>query len=143
MSLWRCVSAIAGLIISAAAWSRGSECNLCTKEYTRCLADANGMTYAIQSCQAEEEQRQEVRLNAAYKRAQRRISSERGREMREVQRLWLRYREENARFRVGQGLSGDKIEASRFWLLETAMRVSELDRIQERGPRKFGQEDKW
>jgi uncharacterized protein YecT (DUF1311 family) len=125
------------LLLSAAvaacstAWSAEGQCTLCTNEYASCLASTEGMAYAIQACQASEQVRQETRLNTAYTHAMARLSTERQRELRQVQRLWLRYRAANGGFFLNQGLSGHKIEALATEMQMTALRVGELERIQD------------
>jgi uncharacterized protein YecT (DUF1311 family) len=87
------------------------------------------MTSAIQACQSREEEIQEAHLNASYQRALKRLIPERRKELRDVQRRWLAYRDAAMRFYVDTGLSGHKISSSDHYLQLTADRAKELDEI--------------
>jgi uncharacterized protein YecT (DUF1311 family) len=104
-------------------------CDRCTKEYRSCIENAGGVTSEIQTCQSKEEETQEARLNTSYQRALKKLTPERKKELREVQKRWLTYRDAAARFYVDTGLSGYKISSSDQRLHLTAERVKELDGI--------------
>jgi len=102
-------------------------CERCSKDYRVCVANANGMSFAIQACQAKEEEVQEARLSAAFQRALRRLTPERQEELRHVHRTWIAYRLAAGRYYVDKGLSGHKIHSSDRHLQITVERIAELN----------------
>lgn len=56
-------------------------CERRSKEYRVCVTKVNGMSFAIQACQAKEEEVQEAHFNAAFQRALRRLTPERQEEL--------------------------------------------------------------
>ena len=93
------------------------------------MVQINSMSFAIQECQSKEEEIQETRLNSAYKNALTKLTPERQKEFREVQRRWLAYRSASSGFYLDTGLSGYKITSRAVWLDLTASRVQELHEI--------------
>ncbi|MGB9208795.1 MAG: lysozyme inhibitor LprI family protein, partial [Pseudolabrys sp.] len=56
--------------------------------YATCLDKSGGVTSAMQACIADEFERQDKRLNAAYKALIGTVSEKRKTELRDVQRKW-------------------------------------------------------
>ncbi|WP_306607759.1 lysozyme inhibitor LprI family protein [Azonexus sp.] len=104
-------------------------CDRCTDSYRICIANAKGTSFEIQSCQTKEEEIQEARLNTSFQRALKRLTPERQKELRGVQKSWLAYRLAASRYYVDSGLSGYKILSSDRHLKLTAERISELNGI--------------
>jgi uncharacterized protein YecT (DUF1311 family) len=119
-----------GLLFAASTVCHASSpSNQYSAKFSKCIADAKGVTYAIQECQMKESKLLEARLNTAYRSAKNKLSPDRGRELQEVQRQWLRYRTLNCRFYVDTGLSGYKIESDACWLALSASRAKELEEV--------------
>ena len=76
-----------------------------------------------------ESERLEARLNTAYRAAKKKLSPDRGKELQEIQRQWLRYRTLNCRFYVDSGASAYKIESEACSLALTASRAKELEAV--------------
>ena len=76
-----------------------------------------------------EMERLDARLNSAYGSAKKKLSPDRGKELQEVHRQWLRYRTLNCRFYVDNGASRYKIESDACWLALTASRAKELEEV--------------
>jgi uncharacterized protein YecT (DUF1311 family) len=120
--------ALTALCLTSASPSLAG-CDQCSKEFGACISGAQGITSEIQACQSREEEIQEARLNASYQRALKRLSPERRKELRDVQRRWLAYRDAAMRFYVETGHSAHKVSSSDHLLQLTAERVRELDEI--------------
>ena len=69
-----------------------------SKAYAACLDKSGGVTSAMQACIADERERQDKRLNAAYKALIGAVSEERKTELRSVQRKWIAFRDANCAF---------------------------------------------
>lgn len=63
--------------------------------YSACMAKAGGITSELSDCGGEELKKQNVRLNEAYKAAIARLSPDKKIQLRDVQRLWIKYRDAN------------------------------------------------
>ncbi|MBL8397977.1 MAG: DUF1311 domain-containing protein [Candidatus Accumulibacter sp.] len=121
-------SALAAIVLTISPPSTAG-CEKCTDSYRRCIANAKGASYEIQSCQTKEEEIQEARLNTAFQRALKRLTPERQKELRGVQESWLAYRLAASRYYVDSGLSSYKILSYGRHLQLTAERISELNEI--------------
>lgn len=88
--------------------------------------DCDGSTVEIVACIDADMQRWDVRLNAAYQEAMRRVPSPQRESLRAAQRLWIQYRDANCRFyAMGEG-SIAQIEASECRRTMTRQRAEEL-----------------
>ena len=104
-------------------------CEKCTKNFHSCVVKAKGTASEVQTCQSKEEEIQEAQLNVSYQRALKRLTPERQKELRDVQRRWVAYRLAASRYYVDTGLSGYKISSSDHHLQLTVERITELDQI--------------
>ena len=104
-------------------------CDGCNDSYRICIANAKGTSFEIQSCQANEEEIQEARLNTSFQGALKRLTPGRQKELRGVQKSWLAYRLTASRYYIDSGLPGYKILSSDRHLKLTAERISELNEI--------------
>ena len=68
-------------------------------------------------------------MNTSFQRTLKRLTPERQKELRSVQKSWLAYRLAANRYYLDSGLSGYKILSSNHYLQLTAERVSELNEI--------------
>lgn len=102
-----------------------------TATYTNCMDNSGGVTVDMHNCIGTEHEKQDKRLNAAYKAALKAVGDERGKALKEVQRTWLKYRDLNCNFAGGgEGTIAVILGASCF-LNMTAERADELQGIAE------------
>ncbi len=96
---------------------------------TRCLETALA-THDQLDCLRAAKAREDARLNRAYRAALARIEAERRPQLREVQRLWIRYRDARCRFFYHRysGSSG-LLDVEQCLLDETRRRADELERL--------------
>jgi uncharacterized protein YecT (DUF1311 family) len=96
-------------------------------DYQRCLDRSGGVTVAIRQCSADELRYQDQRLNRYYQRLMARLSPAQKKELRNAQRLWIRYRDANCGFYVGlTGGTMDLVMADDCRVEMTARRATEL-----------------
>ena len=102
-----------------------------SSSYQRCLDNAM-TTYAMVECNNQEWQYQEGLLSRYYKEAMHSLSYNKKIKLRNVERLWIKYRDANCGFFANlTGGSIDRVNASACMADMTAMRVSELKQIVE------------
>ncbi len=124
------ISLLIGILVAVPSASYASEPREhYSPEFSSCISDAKGIAHAIQECQTKESARLEARLNNAYLAAKKKLSPDRGKELQEVQRQWLRFRTLNCRFYVDSGASSYKIESEACSLALTASRAKELEAV--------------
>jgi len=63
-----------------------------SKQYSTCMDKAGGITANMLGCIGAETQRQDARLNRAYKDVMAQLSAARKKQLQEAQRAWIRYR---------------------------------------------------
>ena len=64
-----------------------------SQAYDTCMDKSGGITNAMLDCSAEEQRRQDARLNQAYKKVMDASGPERKQKLREVERAWIAYRD--------------------------------------------------
>jgi uncharacterized protein YecT (DUF1311 family) len=69
-----------------------------TKAYSRCIEKAGAVDPAVLDCISAEYDRQDKRLNAAYRKLMGSLKGERKKQLLEAQRLWGKYTEANCAF---------------------------------------------
>ncbi|GAA5236017.1 DUF1311 domain-containing protein [Verticiella sediminum] len=79
------------------AWAAATDANE-SPAYVACMDKAGGVTQGMMNCIQTEAERQDARLNAAYKALGERIGQARKDTLRDAQRAWLRYRDANCAF---------------------------------------------
>lgn len=105
----------------------GAEDSLYGKEYATCMDRATS-TASMVECIEKEHESQDARLNQAYKKLLDGLSNERQKELRDVQRLWISYRDANCKFVYDpDGGTISRLEANMCVLSMTAQRASELE----------------
>ncbi len=100
--------------------------------YSKCMDESGGVTAAMLDCIAKETKVQDAKLNKAYKNAMKALTSKEQTQLKEVQRIWIKYRDANCGFY--NGLTGgtiDAINASSCFLNMIAERGEELESIAE------------
>jgi uncharacterized protein YecT (DUF1311 family) len=98
-----------------------------TPQLAACLHKAGGVTPDIIDCIGAETKVHDARLNESYKALMATLSEPRKKELLEVQRAWLKYRELNCKFYFDpNGGTIARVEANDCFLKLTAERAVEL-----------------
>jgi uncharacterized protein YecT (DUF1311 family) len=100
-------------------------------EYSRgfdaCMDRTGGATLPMVKCISAETQHQDNRLNRIYKELMATLSPQRKQELRDAQRLWIKYRDANCAFYFDpDGGTMVRIEAAQCRLTATGQRATEL-----------------
>ncbi len=96
--------------------------------YDACLDKAAGVTSDMIECIIAETERQDGRLNRAYKRVMSALAANRRTELQQVQRLWIKYRDANCAFyNDSDGGSMARVSAHSCLLDATTERARELE----------------
>jgi uncharacterized protein YecT (DUF1311 family) len=97
-------------------------------EYSKCIEQSGATDPGMLDCMVAEAERQDKRLNDAYKKLMNELKSERRIELQEAQRLWLKYTEANCNFYLDpDGGTAAKLAASECPVLAKAFRAKELE----------------
>jgi uncharacterized protein YecT (DUF1311 family) len=98
-----------------------------TPQLAACMQRAGGVTPDIIDCISAETKVHDARLNESYKALMAALSEPRKKELLEVQRAWLKYRELNCKFYFDpNGGTIARVEANDCFLKLTAERAVEL-----------------
>jgi uncharacterized protein YecT (DUF1311 family) len=99
---------------------------VCAKaEEAACLDKSGGVIAAVQACVADEFERQDKRLNTAYKVLLGAVSEKRKTELRDVQRKWIAFLDANCSFYDDpEGGTADRLAANECRVTHTALRAS-------------------
>jgi uncharacterized protein YecT (DUF1311 family) len=115
-----------------AAGANAEEAKL-SPQFEPCMDKAGGVTTAMVECIGAETERQDKRLNAAYKKAMAGLTPKRRQELQAVQRLWLQYRDAACQFAFDpDGGTMAHVESTGCFLNMTADRAQELEALAER-----------
>ena len=91
----------------------GQDKDLLTAEYSKCIEQSGGTDPGMLDCMGAEAERQDKRLNDAYKKLMNELKPERRKELQEAQRLWIKYTEANYNFYLDpDGGTAAKLAAS-------------------------------
>jgi uncharacterized protein YecT (DUF1311 family) len=126
-----CIAALT-LAVSAAAWAGGPGGSEPSADFGRCMERAQGVTAAMLDCNAAEWQRQDARLNAAYRKLMAQLPPPKRAALQDAQRLWLRYVEAKCAFLYDeQHFNGSlhRFDAAHCTVLERARRAAELEAL--------------
>ena len=85
-------------LAATSAQALGQDKDLLTAEYSKCIEQSGGTDPGMLDCMGAEAQRQDKRLNDAYKKLINELKPERRKELQEAQRLWIKYTEANCNF---------------------------------------------
>src|SRR5262249_36005287 len=108
----------------------GQETDLLTAEYSKCIEQSGGSDPAMLDCIGAEAERQDKRLNDAYKKLISDLKPERRKELQEAQRLWIKYTEANCNFYSDpDGGTAANLAASECPVLAKATRAKELENL--------------
>lgn len=104
-----------------------------SKAFTICMDGSGGVTVDMVECMGAELTRQDAKLNAEYKVLMKGLSTERKTQLRNAQRAWITYRDENCAFYYDpDGGTMARLDANMCMLRMTAERASELALFNER-----------
>lgn len=98
--------------------------------YSKCVNNAGGVTSSMLDCDAKEYKVQDAKLNKMYKAAMSQLDAQGKNKLKNVQRIWVQYKEAKCGFY--DGLSGgtmDALNSSGCTIEETALRAQELESI--------------
>jgi len=100
-----------------------------SKEYSDCMDKAEkGTTADMLQCDGEELDRQDARLNDAYKKLMSKLSHDRKKALLKAQRAWIKFREANCDYWYDpHGGTAARSNASGCLLTMTAARTKELE----------------
>jgi uncharacterized protein YecT (DUF1311 family) len=104
-----------------------------SKEYSVCIDKASrGATAEMFECNGEELDRQDARLNDAYKKLMSKLSRDRKKALVEAQRAWIKFRKANCDYWFDpHGGTAARMNASGCLLTMTATRAKELESMLE------------
>jgi uncharacterized protein YecT (DUF1311 family) len=89
---------ITGLFLSCFSPAIFAEDAGLTKQFAVCMDKSGGVTTEVIDCIGAEVKLQDARLNKAYKELIPTLSAARKKELQDVQRLWIKYRDANSSF---------------------------------------------
>ena len=119
------VLAVATPLASHAARPREGQLS---PQFSSCMDRAGGVTQNMIDCSMAETQRQDARLNKAYKALMGSLSAERKKQLLEAQRAWLKFRDTNCGFYFDpDGGSMARVSANDCVMTMTANRAKELE----------------
>jgi len=125
----RVVAVILCLVALTQVYAKAEE-QQTSKAYAACLDKSGGVTFAMQACIADEFERQDKRLNAAYKALIGAVSEKRKTELRDVQRKWIAFLDANCSFYDDpEGGTADRLAANECRVTHTALRATELQNL--------------
>ena len=98
--------------------------------YSKCMDKSGSVTSLMLECDAKEYKVQDTKLNKMYKSAMLKLDDQGKIKLKNVQRIWVQYKEAKCGFY--DGLSGgtmDALNSSGCTIEETALRAQELEDI--------------
>ena len=117
------------LILSGGAMAREARLS---PAFSSCMDKSDGVTTSMIDCIGVEHKRQDARLNKAYKVLLSAQTPARKKELQDVQRLWLKYRDANCAFYYDpDGGSMARLNANSCMMDMTAERALELENMRE------------
>ncbi len=103
-----------------------------SKQYQVCMDKSGGVTAGMIDCIGAELQRQDAKLNTAYKSLMSSVSAARQTQLRDAQRAWIKYRDANCAFYFDpDGGTLARVQANDCMLTSTAARAAELERLKQ------------
>jgi uncharacterized protein YecT (DUF1311 family) len=126
MSAFKTLSA--ALLIACAPYAASAQDAGLSKPYAACMDKSGGTTMSMIECITAETQRQDARLNKAYKAVMAELPPERKKQLLEAQRAWIKFRDANCSFyNDPDGGTLAPVNANDCMLTSTAARVHELE----------------
>ena len=99
-----------------------------TRQFSFCMDKSGGVTVEMLDCIAAETERQDLRLNQAYKDVMAELTPQRKKQLQEAQRAWLKYRDANCDFYADpDGGTLAAVSSNDCFMSTTASRAKELE----------------
>lgn len=99
-----------------------------SRAYERCMVEAGGVTFPMIYCMQQEYERQDARLNVAYKKLMDVLGDDRRATLREAQRSWIKFRDAYGDFLYDpDGGTLARVNANHWHMLATADRAKQLE----------------
>jgi uncharacterized protein YecT (DUF1311 family) len=83
------------IALAAFSFSVSAADNDYSATYTACMDASGGVTVSMLNCMSSETEQQDARLNKNYKAAMQGLQQEQKTQLRDAQRLWIKYRDAN------------------------------------------------
>ena len=116
------------LIIAAASHAAGAHETERSKQHAACMDKSGDTTMGMIECITLENQRQDARLNQAYKAVMAELSPERKKQLLEAQRAWIKFRDANCSFyNDPDGGTLARVNANSCMMTATADRAREME----------------
>jgi uncharacterized protein YecT (DUF1311 family) len=126
MKLLKCFSA--ALAIAAAPIAASAHETGLSKPYEACMGKSSATTMDMIDCITAEHQRQDARLNKAFKALMAELPFPRKKQLQEAQRAWINYRDANCAFYDDpDGGTLARVNANACMMTATADRARELE----------------
>jgi len=99
-----------------------------SNQFSVCMDKSGGVTLYMLDCIGEETNRQDARLNKAYKEIMAQLSPARKKELRKAQRAWIKFRDANCNFYADpDGGTSATLNSNDCFMSSTAARANELE----------------
>ena len=114
--------------VAIASEAFGQEKDPFSAEYSKCIERSGGADPGMLDCIKAEADRQDKRLNDAYKKLMNELKSDRKRQLQQVQRMWIKYIEANCDFYLDpDDGTAARLAASECPVLAKEARAKELE----------------
>lgn len=118
----------AALVLACSTWAAHAQGTVLSPQHAACMRHSGDTTMGMIDCIAAETQRQDRRLNQAYKAAMALQSPERKKQLRAAQRAWIQFRDANCAFYFDPGGGSlARVSANDCVMTSTAQRAQELE----------------
>lgn len=108
------------------------EASLLSPKFSACMDKTEGTTNDMLNCVGEETKYQDSLLNKNYKTVIAQLSLDRQKQLKEAQRLWVKYRDANCNFYVDpEGGTMAVLNSASCFMETTAQRAKELANLQQ------------
>ena len=120
------------LLMACAPYAVSAQDAGLSQQHAACMDKSGGTTMDMIECITAETQRQDTRLNKAYKGAMAELSPARKKQLLEAQRAWLKFRDANCVFyNDPDGGTLARVNANDCMMTATAARAGELERFKQ------------
>ena len=124
---------IAILLLSSPLFATAEISSSYSKEHSECVKKSDGGDFSLIDCNTSEWIKQDKRLNTTYKKLLTQLKGKRKNDLKEAQKLWLKYTNANCTFYYDpDGGTLARLEASSCDLEATVLRANELESYSER-----------
>lgn len=121
-------SFLLGLMICGVSQITSADDTELTRQFSICMDKSGGVTVEMLDCIAAETERQDLRLNKAYKDVMAELTPQRKKQLQEAQRAWIKYRDANCDFYADpDGGTLAAVSSNDCYMSTTASRAKELE----------------